>query len=80
MADQAVALTHLSDSFSKTRSDLDDVSRIINDTNLSKDEVKKILKKHSAFESIELDKNRVFLQTVILVFKDGKLMEIRDSQ
>lgn len=80
MADQAVSLTHLSDSYSKTQSDLNDIRHIVNETNLTQDEVVDILNKKSEFDYLKLDTNRISLQTINLIFKDSRLVKIQETE
>lgn len=80
MIDQAFSLIYLSDSFSRTQSDLDDIQHIINETDLTQNEVLKVLKENSKVDSQKIDENRISLQTVTLIFQDSKLVKIQDTK
>lgn len=79
ITDQAFSLIYLSDSFSRTQSDLDDVRNIVN-TDLTQNEIIEVLKKNSKFEYSQISKDQISLQTVTLIFQDNKLIKIQDAR
>ncbi|GHT31736.1 hypothetical protein FACS18945_4400 [Bacteroidia bacterium] len=74
--DQAVGITYRTDSFESVEKDFDNVIRIINDTDFSKNEIIKELK----IEDYLIEKDTVYLNTVSLIFKKNKLTKIIHNQ
>lgn len=74
--DQGVTLTYLRDNFTKTENDLNNLSKIINDTDLSKTEIKKVLRDHYLFEYMDFTSDTISLDKVSLIFKDDKLLKV----
>jgi hypothetical protein len=76
IVDQGVTLTYIREGYKDTENDLNNLSRIINETDLSKTEIKKVLAKHQLFETMDFDKDTVSLDRVMLIFKDAKCIKI----
>jgi hypothetical protein len=74
--DQGVTLTYLKEGYTDTENDLDNISKIINETDLSKNQIKTALKQHHLFELMEFDKDTVSLDRVTLIFRDDKLFKV----
>ncbi len=74
--DQSVTLTYMSDEFTDTENDLDNISKFINDTDLSKSQIKKSLTSHHLFEYMNVYNDTVSLDRVSLIFKDNKLKKV----
>ena len=72
--DQGVTITYERVSYSNTENDLKELIRIINETNLSKREIKNILKKR---EYIEFGQDSISLERVTLCFKDDRLKRVK---
>lgn len=77
--DQGVTLTYMKDSCEETENDLDNISKIINETDLTKFQVKKTLISHHLFEFMDFNKDTVSLDRVSLIFKDDKLFKIANE-
>ena len=71
--DQGVTINYMSEGYSDTKKDLDRIVKIVNETGLTKNEVKNILSKD---ESVYFVGNTIRLQTVSLVFRNDKLHKV----
>lgn len=76
IVDQGVTLTYQEEGYSQTEDDLDEIINIINNTNLSKSEVKKEFDTHSMIEYMDFDSDTVSLYRLILIFRDNQLEKI----
>ena len=74
--DQGVTLTYMKEGYTDTENDLDNISKIINETDFSKNQIKTALKQHHLFEYMEFDKDTVSLDRVTLIFKNDKLFKV----
>jgi len=74
--DQSVTLTYMQAGYKDTEDDLDNISKIINETDLSKTQIKSKLTGHHLFRHMEFEKDTVSLEKVMLIFKDDKLFKI----
>lgn len=74
--DQSVTLTYMQVGYKDTEDDLDNISKIINETDLSKTQIKNKLTGHHLFRNMEFEKDTVSLEKVTLIFKDDKLFKI----
>jgi hypothetical protein len=70
--DQGVTLTYMKEGYTDTESDLNQLIKIINDTDLSKDKIKRTLKS----DDLDFDADTVSLSRTELIFKDNKLKRI----
>lgn len=71
--DQAVTLTHLKEGYSDTEADLETMMQIINQTDLSKQKVKRVLEDHELYEYMNFNSDTISLDRVSLTFESGKL-------
>lgn len=74
--DQGVTLTHMKEGCSDTENDLEVLIEIINQTDLSKKEISKILEKHNLSEHTSLDSDTINLERITLLFELEKLTKI----
>ena len=74
--DQGVTLTYIKDGYSDTENDLDNLTKIINETDLTKTQVKKALTHHHLFKYMDFNKDTLSLERVSLIFKDDKLFKV----
>ena len=79
-SNQAIDVVKTSRNFSKTVDDLNIVSRIINETDLTKNQIRSVLERHNFSELKELDKDTISLNTVRLVFSNNRLILVDNSQ
>jgi hypothetical protein len=70
--DQGVTLTYMKEGYTDTKSDLNQLIKIINDTDLSKDQIRRTLKS----DDLDFDADTVSLSRTELIFKDNKLKRI----
>ena len=76
IVDQGVTITYMKEGYSNTENDLDCLSKIINETDLSKGQIKKVLKQHSLFEFMDFSNDTVSLFRVNLIFENEKLKKV----
>jgi len=74
--DQGVTLTYMKESYADTENDLNYLSKIINETDLSKSKVQQALSKHDLYEHMNFKRDEISLHTISLVFKKGKLIKV----
>lgn len=74
--DQGVTLTYMQEGYTDTENDRDNISKIINETDLSKTQIKKALIQHHLFEYMDFAKDTVSLDRVSIIFKDDKLFKV----
>jgi uncharacterized membrane protein len=70
--DQGVTLTYMKEGYTDTKSDLDQLVKIINDTDLSKDQIRMTLKN----DDLDFNADTVSLSRTDLIFKENKLKRI----
>lgn len=73
IVDHSVTLTHLRESHQETEADLQTVIELINETDLTKDEIEVRLQKHRLRENMKFESNTVSLERVQLRFENGRL-------
>lgn len=76
IVDQGVTLTYLRESYNGTESDLQSLVEIVNKTDLSKQEIEKILEDHRLSDFMDFKTDTVGLERVLLIFEDGRLARI----
>ena len=59
-----------------TESDLETLSKIVNETDLSKFQVKNILKRHDLFEYMDFSTDTIPLRRIELIFENEKLISV----
>ena len=74
--DQGTSLTYIREGYSDTENDLDNLMTIINETDLTKGQIKKSLKGHKLFEHMDLKSDTISLDRVNLIFNDNRLVKI----
>ena len=63
--------------YSDAEKDLENVTKIVNETDLSNAEIKKMLEKQGDFDASPNQKNMISLQRIDLIFKGNKLDKIK---
>ena len=76
VVDQGVSLTYLQESHQDTEADLQTLVKLINETDLTKDEIKAELQNHRLREHMNFESNAVSLEKVQLVFKNDRLEKL----
>jgi len=74
--DQGVTITYMKDGYTKTESDLHDISMILNQTNLSKNEIKRTLIQYHQLDSLGIASDTISLERINLIFRNNKLVGI----
>ena len=78
--DQAFKTVRTSINNSKTYQDLDAISKILNETNLTKPEIQNSLKEHKLFNNWDFERDTISLERLNLIFKNNKLNKIIEQQ
>src|SRR5688572_2848562 len=73
--DQGVSLAYMEQGYSDTENDLQSLTKLINETDLTKGQISKALSKHNLYESMDLKSDTISLYRINLIFKDDKLLE-----
>ena len=77
--DQGTTLTYMKEGYIDTENDLANLTKIINETDLTKEQVRKLLTKHKLFEYMDFKSDTVSLDRITLIFKDNKLNKITNQ-
>ena len=77
--DHGVSLTYMQDGYSATKNDLNSIEKIINETDLTKSQIKKSLNGHNLFEFMNFESDTISLEKVNLIFKNNKLKSISEQ-
>ncbi len=70
--DQGVTLTYMREGYGDTKSDLEQLIKIINDTDLTKDQIKRTL----MGDDLDFNADTVSLRRTALIFDENKLKRI----
>ena len=76
LIEQGTTLNYLKEGYANTDNDLTNLTKIINETDLSKEQIGKALIKHKLFEYMDFTNDTVSLDRITLIFKDNKLNKI----
>ena len=74
--DQGVTITYMQEGYSDTENDLETLVKIINSTDLTKQEIKTELENHRLNEFMDFKTDTVGLERVQLIFKNDKLKKV----
>lgn len=74
--DQSVTLTYMKEGYTNTENDLESILNIINKTDQSKEQIKKVLKTHKLYEYMNFNNDTISLDRVTLIFKNDKLFKV----
>ena len=77
--DQGVTLTYMEESYGETDNDLLALSIIINETDLSKNQIKKALLHQDVREYCDTGIDTIALERIWLAFDNGKLEKVIDK-
>ena len=77
--DQGVSLTYIKEGYSDTEEDLSSLTKIINETDLSKEQIRASLTGRKDFELLDFKSDSVSLNRITLSFKNNKLDKIKKS-
>ncbi|MEO6284959.1 MAG: hypothetical protein ABIN80_15595 [Dyadobacter sp.] len=79
IVDQAVSITNMREGYVETENDLEGLVKVLNCKNLTKAKVKKMFSADSLYIQIDSNKDSIFLNRVILVFRDEQFVEVINS-
>ena len=74
--DQAVTVTYMKNGYNDTENDLENLIKIVNETDFSKMEIINVLEKSNKYEFKDLKSDSIPLGRILLNFKDNKLDKI----
>jgi hypothetical protein len=74
--DQGISLTYIRESYTATENDLDNLIKIVNETDMTKEQIKASLKGHNLFEYMDFHSDTISLDRVNLIFKSNRLERI----
>jgi hypothetical protein len=73
--DQGVTITYMRDSYEDTETDLNTLSKILNETTITKPQIKSLLERSNSYN--EYSPDTVSLERVELIFDNDTLRKIR---
>jgi hypothetical protein len=79
ITDQAVSAAYMRDELTDTENDLKAVLKIASGRSLTRKEVEKVLSSDPAFAQINLDKDTISLNRVILIFENSRLVRLTET-
>jgi|PorBlaBluebeHill_2_1084457.scaffolds.fasta_scaffold181252_1 hypothetical protein len=74
--DQGVTLTYQKEGYANTKNDLNELIKIINQTDLTKSEIKSGLLDHRLYEFMDFESDTIPLERVILIFENNNLKKV----
>jgi hypothetical protein len=74
--DKGVTSTYLKEGYQDTESDLNNLTKIINETDLTKEQISKTLNKNNLYEYIDFKSDTISLNRITLIFKNDKLYKV----
>ena len=66
----------MNEGYNGTENDLNTLTKIINETDLTKEQIRKSLNGHKLFEQMDFKSDTISLDRIALIFKDNKLNKI----
>jgi len=77
--DQGVTITYMKDGYSDTENDLEYLSKILNETDLSKAEIREVMKKHMLYEFMDFNRDTIPLNRIELIFENEKFIKVSNQ-
>lgn len=74
--DQTVTLSFQKEGYEDTENDLDNLIKLINETDLTKTQIEKQLKVHKLYQYMDFKTDTISLDRVNLIFKSDKLFKV----
>jgi hypothetical protein len=74
--DQASTITYMQEGYDSTESDLNTITVLINETDLSKTGIMAKLQEYKPMDCFNLESDTIDLERVLLIFKKGQLKQI----
>lgn len=79
LIDQSVSIMYLKAGYEGTENDLQTLTELINETDLSKSEIEKKLKEHRLIEFMDFKSDTIRLEQIQLIFNYGQLERIENQ-
>lgn len=79
LVDQSVTIMYMRDGYEGTENDLKSLTELINDTDLSKNQIEKSLEDHRLKEFMDFKSDTIGLERIQLIFKNGQLERIENQ-
>ena len=74
--DQGVTITYMKEGFRNTENDLDNLSKIINETDFSKAQIKNAIGTQNNLGNEIFNQDTIELERISLIFKENKLVKV----
>jgi len=74
--DQGVTLTYMKEGYADTKADLESMSKIVQYTHPSKEEIETILENHRLYEFMNFESDTIALERILLIFDKDSLKKI----
>lgn len=79
LIDQSMSIMYLKAGYEGTENDLQTLTELINETDLSKSEIEKRLKEHRLIEFMDFKSDTIRLEQIQLIFNYGQLERIENQ-
>ncbi len=76
LIDQGTTLEYMKEGYTNTENDLTNLTKIVNETDLTKYQIRKSLSKHKLFEYMNFNSDTISLDRITLIFENNKLNKI----
>lgn len=80
IVDQGVTITYMKESYEYTQSDLNSIIEMVEKTDQSKGQIKKVLKNHRLYEYMDFESDTVHLEKTSLIFYRDTLKRIETGE
>lgn len=77
--DQGVTITYMKEGYSDTENDLEYLSKILNETDFSKAEIREVMKEHNLYEFMDFSSDTISLFRIELVFENEKFLKVSNQ-
>ena len=79
LIDQSMTIMYMRDGYEGTENDLKTLTKLINDTDLSKKQIENRLNDHRLNEFMDFKSDTIGLERIQLIFKNGQLERIENQ-
>jgi hypothetical protein len=79
LIDQSVTIMYMRDGYEGTENDLKSLTELINDTDLSKEQIENRLNDHRLYEFMDFKSDTIGLERIQLIFENGQLERIENQ-
>jgi hypothetical protein len=79
LIDQSVTIMYMRDGYEGTENDLKALTELINDTDLSKEQIENRLNDHRLYDFMDFKSDTIGLERIQLIFENGQLERIENQ-